>query len=64
MHKKPSAYFKLLMGMFSAQEIAWLEKQAHFHFALACVRSFNDFDRLCEICRRLLARRLARAIAA
>jgi hypothetical protein len=64
MHKKPSAYFKLLMGMFSAQEISWLEKQAHFHFALAAVHSFNDFDRLCGICRRLLARRLAEAIAA
>lgn len=64
MHKKPSAYFKLLMGMFSAQEIAYLEQQAHFHFALAAVRSFNDFDRLCAICRRLLARRLAQAIAA
>ena len=64
MHKKPSAYFKLLMGMFSRQEIAYLEKQAHFHFALASVRSFNDFDRLCEICRRLLARRLPQPIAA
>ena len=64
MHKKPSAYFKLLMGMFSRQEIAWLQKQAHFQFALASVHSFNDFDRLCNICRRLLARRVAEAIAA
>ena len=64
MHKKPSAYFKLLVGMFSAQEISWLETQAHFQFALAAVHSFNDFDRLCAICRRLLARREAEAIAA
>ena len=64
MHKKPSAYFKLLMGMFSAEEIAILQQQAHFHFALACVRSFNDFDRLCAICRRLLARREAQEIVA
>jgi hypothetical protein len=64
MHKKPSAYFKLLMGLFSAEEIALLQQQAHFHFALACVHSFNDFDRFCVICRRLLARHEARAIAA
>ena len=64
MHKKPSAYFKLLMGMFNREEISWLEQQAHFHFALAGVHSFNDFDRLCNICRRLLARRLPKAIAA
>lgn len=64
MHKKSSAYFKLLLGMFSAEEIALLQQQAHFHFALAGVHSFNDFDRLCEICRRLLARHEAQAIAA
>ena len=64
MTKKPSAYFKLLMAMFSAEEIAHLQQQAHFHFALAGVRSFNDFDRLCEICRRLLARQRAQSIAA
>ena len=64
MHKKPSAYFKLLMGMFSGEEIAWLQQQAHFHFALACVHSFNDFDRMCKICERLLARRQIEAIAA
>lgn len=64
MNKKPSAYFKLLMAMFTAEEIDLLQQQAHFHFALAGVRSFNDFDRLCDICRRLLARQNAQAIAA
>ena len=64
MNKKPSAYFKLLMAMFTAEEIAQLQQQAHFQFALAGVHSFRDFDRLCEICRRLLARQQAQAIAA
>ena len=64
MNKKPSTYFKLLMAMFSAEEMAHLQQQAHFQFALAGVHSFNDFDRLCEICRRLLARQNAAAVAA
>lgn len=64
MHKKSSAYFKLLAGLFHASEIAYLQKQPHFHFALDCVRSFDDFDRLCAICHRLLARREEQRLAA
>jgi len=56
MDKQSSLYSNLLITAFTEHELASLEKQPHFNTALAAVRSFGEFERMCAIGRRLLVK--------
>jgi hypothetical protein len=55
--KRESTYVRLLASTFTDEEIAALEKHPHFQAAIAVTTSYDEFERTCEIGRRLLARR-------
>ena len=57
MNKKSSAFAKLLASRFTEEELAYLEQQPHFDVAIAAVRCFNEFERVCAIGQRLLVKR-------
>jgi hypothetical protein len=63
MTKKSSAFAKLLASTFTEEELAYLEEQPHFHAAVATIRCFNEFERVCAIGQRLLTKRLRSAEA-
>jgi len=51
------AYVRLLASTFTEKELARLEREPHFQAAIAVTTCFDEFERTCEIGRRLLARR-------
>lgn len=63
MEKKASTYSRLLETTFNKDEISFLKKQPHFQTAVSVMRSFSDFDRVCAIGRRLLAKKPNREVS-
>jgi hypothetical protein len=59
MTKKNSAFAKLLASTFTEEELAYLEQQPHFDVAVAAIRCFSEFERVCAIGQRLLAKRVS-----
>jgi hypothetical protein len=57
MRNEKSTFVRLLASTFTEQELAYLEQQPHFDAAVATVRCFSEFERVCAIGQRLLAKR-------
>ena len=57
MDKKSSAFARLLASTFTEEELSYLQQQPHFDVAIAAVHCFSEFERVCAIGQRILAKR-------